>query len=97
MRPTPAQLRELLTEHIFGVDRDPDACSVTELSLLLTLLDYVEQPDLEETSGQKRFKLPALRDTNVICSDCSTKDHQNLPSFENAHWMSSSETRRGSR
>jgi len=43
----PARLRTLLERHIFGVDRDADACRVAELSLSLTLLDYVDPPDLE--------------------------------------------------
>jgi hypothetical protein len=45
--PSPVALRELLEGHFFGVDTDPDACSVTKLSLILTLLDYVDPPDLE--------------------------------------------------
>jgi hypothetical protein len=71
-RPTPVELRDLLVQHIFGVDRDPDACGVTELSLVLTLLDYVNPPDLEESPDlqrPKQFKLPKLRDRNVICSN----------------------------
>ena len=62
-RPTPTQLRALLQEHIFGVDNDADACSVTELSLILTLLDYLEPPDLE---NKPQFKLPTLRDENIF-------------------------------
>ena len=48
----PGALREMLTTQIFGVDRDGDACRVAELSLTLTLLDYItpprsrEQPDI---------------------------------------------------
>ena len=56
------ELRELLTSHIFGIDRDDDACRIAELSLILTLLDYVEPPDLEDTT----FKLPCLRGQNII-------------------------------
>lgn len=66
-RPSPAELRRLLEGHIFGVDNDPDACSVTELSLILTLLDYVDRPDLE-VKGKKR-PLPALRDKNIFHSN----------------------------
>ena len=62
----PAELRELLVNHIFGVDRDGDACRVTELSLILTLLDYVDPPDL---SPVHNFKLPNLRDTNIFEAD----------------------------
>jgi hypothetical protein len=70
-RPGPIKLRELLQEHIFGVDRDPDACSVTELSLILTLLDYVEPPDLE---NDRRVKLPTLRNQNIFCEDFFAED-----------------------
>lgn len=61
--PRPVQLRELLERSIFGVDRDGDACSVTELSLILTLLDYCNPPDLEDGT---RFQLPSLRDKNIL-------------------------------
>ncbi|MCK5541498.1 MAG: N-6 DNA methylase [Desulfobacterales bacterium] len=60
-----AELKSLLVDHIFGVDIDEDACGVTELSLVLTLLDYVDPPDLEE-AGYQHFKLPALRDKNIF-------------------------------
>jgi hypothetical protein len=65
----PSELRSLLTEHIYGMDVDEDACGITELSLILTLLDYVEPPDLEKP-GYKTFKLPALRNRNIFfCKD----------------------------
>ncbi len=59
------ELRELLVRHLFGVDRDDDACRVAELSLILTLLDYVNPPDLENTN----FKLPSLRQSNIFQDD----------------------------
>jgi hypothetical protein len=62
----PIELRNLLVEHIFGLDRDADACSVTELSLILTLLDYVDPPDLQ---NDKRITLPVLRNKNVFHAD----------------------------
>ena len=58
----PVELRELLQEHIFGIDRDEDACQVTELSLNLTLLDYVDPHDLSNTN----FTLPKLRGSNIF-------------------------------
>ena len=64
-KPAPGNLRALLQKSIFGVDYDGDACSVTELSLILTLLDYVDPPDLEEGNGP-RFKLPTLRGENIF-------------------------------
>jgi len=65
--PQPAELRELLVKHIYGVDTEEDACNVAELSLILTLLDYVEPPDLEER--RRSFKLPSLRDRNIFCGN----------------------------
>lgn len=58
----PVELGRLLTNHIFGVDIDDDACQIAELSLSLTLLEYINPPDLTATS----FKLPALRDRNIF-------------------------------
>ena len=71
-RPTPQQLRELLEAHIFGMDYDPDACSVTELSLILTLLDYVDPEDLLPATpidSVPPFQLPTLRDSNIFHTD----------------------------
>jgi len=65
VRPKPVELRDLLTEHIFGIDRDSDACQIAELSLILTLLDYVKPPDLTNT----RFKLPVLGGQNIFQGD----------------------------
>ena len=65
---SPFVLRELLTEHIWGVEVDEDACGVTELSLILTLLDYVDPPDLEK-SAYRNFTLPALRNRNIFCCE----------------------------
>lgn len=66
--PSPDNLKELLQESIFGIDRDEDACSVTELSLILTLLDYVDPPDLEP-KNRHQFKLPLLRGRNIFRGD----------------------------
>lgn len=62
----PVELRELLQKHIFGVESDPDACQVTELSLILTLLDNVDPPDLR---SNRNFKLPCLQKTNIFEAD----------------------------
>ncbi|MEQ8835579.1 MAG: N-6 DNA methylase, partial [Lacipirellulaceae bacterium] len=71
-KPSPTELRSLLENHIFGVDVEEDACNVTELSLALTLLDYIDPPDLEDQ--RHRFKLPALRDKNIYCSNFFSKE-----------------------
>lgn len=65
-----SELRALLTESIYGIDRDDDACRVTELSLILTLLDYIKPPDLENTL----FQLPSLRDRNIFKDDFFLED-----------------------
>lgn len=62
----PARLRTLLEDHIFGIDRDSDACRVAELSLSLTLLDYVDPPDLMRYST---FQLPNLHNENIFEGD----------------------------
>ena len=61
-KPKPGQLRDLLKQSIFGCDVDGDACQVTQLSLLLTLLDYVDPPDL--TFPMHSFQLPTLGETS---------------------------------
>ncbi len=66
-RPKPGDLRRLLQESIYGVDIDSDACQVTQLSLLLTLLDYVDPPDL--TGRSSTFKLPSLVGHNILHGD----------------------------
>jgi len=60
--PQPVALRDLLTEHIFGVDLDEDACRVTAMSLVMTLLDSLDPTELENIP----FKLPTLYNTNII-------------------------------
>src|SRR6266403_577754 len=91
-RPTPHELRALLEDHIFGIDNDPDACQVTELSLILTLLDYVHPPDLLPTSPGKPnsdFKLPALVGTNIFQTNffkLSNAARQNLAEIK-FHWI----------
>ena len=67
----PARLREILEQHIFGIDRDGDACRVAQLSLQLTRLDYVDPPDLESTPS---FQLPKLHDRNIFQADFFAKD-----------------------
>jgi hypothetical protein len=69
----PAELRELLVRHIYGLDRDGDACQVAEMSLVLTLLDYTTPPDLE---NNPRFKLPILRDSNIFQADFFAPDSE---------------------
>ncbi len=63
----PSELRKILTTQIYGVDRDEDACRIAEMSLLVTLLDYVDPPDLE--GKYKGFLLPTLKGNNIFEAD----------------------------
>jgi hypothetical protein len=65
-RISPQQLTRLLSEHIFGVERDEGACAVARLSLLLTMLDYVESPALLESPS---LRVPELLERNIVHAD----------------------------
>lgn len=56
-------LKKLLTENIFGIDKDENAISVAIFSLYITLLDYL-QP-----SSIVNFQFPCLIDTNFFVAD----------------------------
>ncbi|MDR2706996.1 MAG: N-6 DNA methylase, partial [Planctomycetaceae bacterium] len=75
---TPQELKNLLTEHIFGIDIDRDACRVTQLGLLLTLLDNLK-PSYPFSDG--RFLLPKL-DNNIIESDTFDMTNEILQQFK---------------
>ena len=63
----PTDLRKLLVDNIFGLDADKEACRVAELSLSLTLLDYIEPHDLRT---YPTFQLPKLHNKNIFyCED----------------------------
>ena len=82
---SPARLKTILENHIFGLDIDADACGVTELSLALTLLDYVDPPDLLEYPD---FKLPGLRGQNIFHCDGGFFD-------DSSKWATESTTKGG--
>ncbi len=68
-RLSPDELKKLLVDHIFGLDADKEACRVAQLSLSLTLLDYINPPDLS-SEKHKDFQLPDLHDKNIFyCED----------------------------
>lgn len=62
----PTRLREILLESIYGVERQRDACNVTMFSLILTLLNYIEPPELH---ANEKFRFPALLNTRIFCHD----------------------------
>jgi Eco57I restriction-modification methylase len=65
------ELRQILTDSIFGVERDPEACLVTEFSLILTLLSYVDPPELHR---HQRFKFPTLHNRQIFEADFFSDD-----------------------
>ncbi|HUT28345.1 MAG TPA: N-6 DNA methylase [Sedimentisphaerales bacterium] len=71
----PTELRKLLVDHIFGLDADEEACRVAELSLSLTLLDYIEPHDLRT---YPTFILPKLHNKNVFHCEGGFFDHESL-------------------
>lgn len=67
----PCELRRILTSSIFGVERNPEACLVTEFSLILTLLSYVDPPELE---AYRNFKFPSLHQEQIFEADFFSDD-----------------------
>jgi hypothetical protein len=62
----PAELSRILTSSIFGVERNSEACLVTEFNLILTLLDYVKPPELHQ---HKDFRFPELHNRQIFECD----------------------------
>ena len=62
---TPDELKAILQESIYGVERERDACYVTEFSLILTLLHYLEPCDLQALE----FNFPELHNKQIFEGD----------------------------
>ncbi len=62
---SPKQLASILTASICGVERNAEACLVTEFSLILTLLSYAKPPELHAHAD---FRFPVLHNNQVF--DC---------------------------
>lgn len=54
------KLRRLVTDNIFGIDKDPKAITIAIFSIYITILDYKEPKEIES------FKFPELIDTNFF-------------------------------
>jgi len=61
---TPDQLKELLTNNIFGVDLDSEAIRVAAFSLYLTLCDFLEPRQIWD-----KVTFPPLRQNNLFPTD----------------------------
>lgn len=62
----PTELRAILRESIFGVERNKEACLVAELSLVLTMLHYISPPELHRN---KKFQFPVLHNQQIFEAD----------------------------
>ena len=60
------ELRDILMESIYGIEKELDACFVTEFSLLLTLLHYIEPRELHRNL---RIQFPALHNKRIFHGD----------------------------
>jgi hypothetical protein len=56
-------LKQIATENIYGIDKDPEAVSVAMFSLYITLLDYQDPKSIEN------FKFPSLLNKNFFVQD----------------------------
>lgn len=74
----PKELLEILQKSIFGVEREQDACYVTEFSLILTLLHYLEHRDLKSL----KFRFPILHNRQIFeCDFFDTKGEEGKTKF----------------
>ncbi|MEO8391989.1 MAG: N-6 DNA methylase, partial [Chloroflexota bacterium] len=73
-RPDSAQLHQLMSQAIFGVDIDPSAIRIATFSLYLAMLDFLRQAEF--SAGD--FKFPVLKDRNLIIGDFFSDTVQEL-------------------
>ena len=62
----PEQIKNILVNNIYGVERKRTACYVAEFSLILTLLHYVDPPELDKNPN---FKFPNLHNEHIFECD----------------------------
>ena len=80
----PIELRQIMEESIYGVELNPEACQVTEFSLILILLNYIEPPDLAQNNG---FTFPNLHDKNIFEGDFFDPNKEFYPLTMNFDWI----------
>ncbi len=62
----PSELKNILVNNIYGVERNQEACYVAEFSLLLMMLNYIDPPELH---NNKDFTFPSLHNQNIFACD----------------------------
>lgn len=80
----PDELKQIMEESIYGVELNLEACQVTEFSLILILLNYIEPPDLAQNTV---FKFPNLHDTNIFEGDFFDSSKEFYPLTMNFDWI----------
>jgi hypothetical protein len=80
----PTELRQILTSSIFGVERNLEACQVTEFSLILTLLSYVDPPELHRHSN---FRFPVLHNRQIFQADFFNDNSEFWLSGKRFEWI----------
>lgn len=80
----PEVLGQILVESIYGIEPSRDACYVTEFSLILTLLSYVNPPDLDQNES---FQFPALHNTNIFEGDFFNEGSDFWKKKLTFHWV----------
>ena len=75
------ELKTLLKENIFGIDKDESAIKVAIFSLYITLLDYLEP------SSIVGFQFPALLGTNFFVADFFDLDADYNSILRNKHFQ----------
>lgn len=81
---SPATLRSILERCIYGVELNLEACHVTEFSLILVLLNYVEPPDLNKN---KRFRFPRLLGKNIFQGNFFDPNREFYPLKMSFDWI----------
>ena len=61
-------IKNIAQNNIFGIDKDESAVQVSIFSIYITLLDYMNPPEIAN------FKFPTLKDINFFCTDFFDKE-----------------------
>ncbi len=80
---TPDQLVELLS-HVYGVEREEDACYVAEFSLILALLSHIEPRELHKN---ETFRFPVLHNKQIFRCDFFDDTSVFVQSSLNFDWI----------
>ena len=72
------RIHDLVKNNIYGVDYNEEAVDVTIFSLYVTLFDY------QDTKSLEKFKLPLLKNENILVGDFF--DEGNIKAIENVEF-----------